>query len=76
MFVMLGLCSSHYDDKDMFITLQGQGYNHHIMTSVYVRHILTLLFSSHYYGAILLNCHDRAMFFALGRSHMFVTLQC
>jgi hypothetical protein len=74
MFAMLGLCSSHYDDRDMFITLRRQGYNHHIMTSVYVHHISTLLFSSHYYGAILLNCHDRAMFVALGRLHMFIIL--
>ena len=30
MFAMLGLCSSPYDDRDMFITLQWQGYHHHI----------------------------------------------
>ena len=74
MFAMLGLCSSPYDDRDMFITLQRQGYHHHIMMSTYVGRISTLLFSSHYYEVILLNCHDRAMFVALDRSHMFVTL--
>ena len=47
----------------------------HIIMSVYLGYISTLLFSSHYYEAILLNCHDRAMFVALDHSHMFVTLR-
>jgi hypothetical protein len=75
MFAMLGLCSSPYDDRDMFITLQRQGYHHHIRMFVYLGYISTLLFSSHYYEAILLNCHDRAMFVALDHSHMFITLR-
>jgi hypothetical protein len=42
MFVVLG-CYNVCDDMSMFVMLQRHGYIHHIATSIYVRHITTLL---------------------------------
>jgi len=48
MFAMTYICSSHCNERDMFIKLWQQGYVHHIATSRYFQHILTLLCLSHH----------------------------
>ena len=62
---MKGICSSNYDNKAMFITLQHQDI---FITfwRYYVCHITTSFFSSH--------CDERDMSITLQHLYMFVTL--
>jgi len=85
MFVMIGLCSSHCNDRAMFVTLWHlcmfhtlwwKGYVHHIAASIYVRHIVTLLWllSCEIYLCSSY-CDERAMLIRLQHMHIFVTLR-
>jgi len=84
MFVIKGLCSLYCNDRAMFVTLwhicmfhtlRWQGYVHHIVTFIYVRHIVRLLWllncEIHFCSS---HCDDRAMLIRLWHMRMFVTL--
>jgi len=85
MLVMIGLCSSQFNDRSMFVTLwhlcmfhtlRWQGYVQHIVTSILVCHIVTLLQSlSCEIHVCLSHCKERDMLIRFRHMHMFVTLQ-
>jgi hypothetical protein len=61
-WLMMLLCSSHCDERDMLITLQRHGYVHHIVT--------TWIFSSHGDDMAMLSHCNVALFVRLRRYYV------